>query len=377
MGLFKALFSPIYSFFNFSSPTSFTLQYAEKIEPPAGFDVSSWCYFYQQDALGGDVHRERLIHFVVKELLHFKDMTASPAHEFVVAVVEVDSSLTGDSRGNPMTLYYRLERFRPTSPGKQSTLDSLKLPGPDEAFSQEIIASVRSELKGVDLEGEDEGSSSDIPVDPLKIPIATPFGSASTAATISTYSAQTIAFSKDRINLKTDADDRVWKVDKLPKAEKQKLVLLDRVSPGDMTLSDLVILASSVHEKDHLYSLFRNQSFWFANIIMRVAEGNTREGGAQTQMQEEDKVLVNLKKPGGTWRNITIHQTTQAVVKAIAELYQINRKKFQDELKRAAEEDQRPNRNLEEAKRRAEAAEQEVELLKQKVAAMESSSTQN
>jgi len=341
--------------------SDFPLQYAEKIEPAAGFDVSSWCYYYQKDmkdTLTGDRQCPRLSNFIVKKLNRYKEMSASSHHEFVIAVVEIGPSF---NHGIPVTLYYRVERFRATTPGKQSTLDSLTTQEQTEPCSQAVVAAVNDEIKEHHLEEEDEEdptSSVPSPANPLETsPIATPFSS------LAISSLNSIAFSRDGINLKTDADDRVWRVDRLPKLEKGKLILIEYVLPNDMTLSDFVILASTVHEKDRLYSLFKSQCFWFANMIMRVAAGDAGRkcppGG-----QAEDKVLIKWSKQGGRWRNITIHKTSRVVVKAITELYEANRNSFYDEIRRTVEE-------FDDVKKRVQEAERKNEILLQRIAAME------
>ena len=112
-------------------------------------------------------------------------------------------------------------------------------------------------------------------------------------------------------------------------------------SPLDVSLFDLAILAEVVHEEYPLYSIFKNQCYWFSHLILKaiiVISGLNKDANPgpdptamlisslpATTPDSGDRMLTqnDFKFPSrqGTWRGMKISEITPIVLASVIGKY--------------------------------------------------------
>jgi hypothetical protein len=92
-----------------------------------------------------------------------------------------------------------------------------------------------------------------------------------------------------------------------------------QIQPRELSLFELVLLASVVHDLSPLYSLFKNQCYWFSSIIFHAVEALYCSGRVEEPETEEEIYIPLLNDSylpdlSGVWMGIRISRVEGAMV---------------------------------------------------------------
>jgi hypothetical protein len=107
--------------------------------------------------------------------------------------------------------------------------------------------------------------------------------------------------------------------------------IIQQLKPHNLTFFQLITLAETVHNHDSLYTLFRQQCYWYANTIYCVIEQSHTFSERVLHEPENPKyqssdlcIPPNIYLPSaGRWRGLLVTAVSQDIVEVV-------RKKFED-----------------------------------------------
>ncbi|PPQ97440.1 hypothetical protein CVT26_002850 [Gymnopilus dilepis] len=284
--------------FDYMAPTV-TETLFPQVPTPVKSYVSSVFGTYIMD---GEEH-EVAKHYTVKEIRLYK-CRKHPFHEYIIARVNYQN--------RNHSYYLRIERTR--SRPKADVVEEgdflNRLPNPSVA---EIFREAFQEAK-LDESDDDVDSVEETTPSPPATPEPLP------SQTGSFYSNSISQSSKSLKSLNgLEAVDSVMGVDSNSFKDDERLETLHTT---DLPLARLACLAKIVHDEDPSYSVFRHQCYWYANLIMKVIEKESKSSSKRKEGRVDNSIsklrLRLVKSPRGTWWRIPVGKVEKALVETIS-----------------------------------------------------------
>ena len=146
------------------------------------------------------------------------------------------------------------------------------------------------------------------------------------------------SFSSSSDSFKADAQDMVAQVDGFPtNSIKKENILVEMLNPRqELLLSDLVVLAHTIHTENPIYSIFKEQCYWFANMIMSVLRCEYGHNGAAVDPVAMDEHIDEVSlEAGGKWHCIRVNKTTESILRIITSQFRTNLGAFKEQVSNA------------------------------------------
>ena len=283
------------------------------IKDSTSFSVVMYYDWFMSNPLDLETYR-------VVQVNCYKNMDATSQHEKIVAKIT--------TRAEGVYGYLCFERTRGSSP---QTLDHFK-ESTDPHIQNIRLALIEDRLLNsgslVDetLERKDGFTSKSEPT-------------SKQSPKSSTNSVSSFSSSLDSFQLKSNAVDTVAQIDGFPRItptlSKKKptgIQLVDTLTPrDDLLLCDLVALAYTIHIQNPIYIVFKEQCYWFANMIMRILqrEYGHVDSATDTDLTTTDEHIDEVcEGASGKWYSIRVHKAKESILEIITSQFKINLNAF-------------------------------------------------
>ncbi|PPQ97439.1 hypothetical protein CVT26_002849 [Gymnopilus dilepis] len=287
--LFSSLLQPLFDFMTLNAP--------ETLFPQQPMPVES----YEAIVAGTNVlngkDKEAAKNYFVKEIRLYK-CKSHPYHEYLIIEVTY--------RNHSPSAFLRVERTR-TQPEEATEEEFFKrLPRP-------LAETFRAALKDAQPENTDDSTVEEATYPPPVTPSSSSsqtgkfhwdFHSPSSAS-LKTLNGKPAVDTVISVNPDSLTDDDLW-------------VTLEM---NHIPLAQLACLAKIVHDEDPIYSVFRHQCYWYANLIMKVIEKDAKKKSERRVVNDNDNNMLRLARARGTWWRIPVGKVEKKMVEMISEKF--------------------------------------------------------